>query len=62
MKNAKSSNSTEEAKITNNYMNAVKIAENTHCIPLHVIQTNVQKFVQTYWGPCAHKLPSHKIH
>lgn len=25
----------------------------TYCIPLQVVQTNVQKFVQTYCGPCS---------
>lgn len=24
-------------------------------MPLQVMQTNVQKFVQTYWGPCMYK-------
>lgn len=26
--------------------------ERTYCIPPQFVQTNVQKFVQTYCGPC----------
>lgn len=42
----------ESGKFEENLCLKIFLKKSTHCIPLQLVQTNVQKFVQTYCVPC----------